>query len=104
LLSPLSCTRPDTIYPCQAILCQFSCSLKVSDDNSNDEATLQEIDELEDEEDEAAREPEDMDREASDEVVLDELELKLAAEGGDEVPELTQADINLGCFSVHKES
>jgi hypothetical protein len=100
----LSHSRPDTIYPRQAILCQFSCTLKVSDDNSDDEAALQEIDEPADEEDEAAQEQEDADREASDETVLDSFESELVAEGGHEVPELTQADINLGRFSVHKES
>jgi hypothetical protein len=46
----------------------------------------------------------DADREANDEAVLDELDRELAAEGTDEVPELTRKDINLGRFSVHKES
>ena len=56
------------------------------------------------EEDEAAQEEANADREANDEAVLDELDRELAAEGTDEVPELTWKDINLGCFSVHKES
>jgi hypothetical protein len=65
---------------------------------------LKEIDEEEDEEDEAAREEVDADREASDEAVLDELDSELEREDVDGIPELTRQDINLGRFSVHKES
>jgi len=90
-------------HRCQAILRQFSRTRKVDDDGDDDsEATLKEIDEPEDEEDEAAREEEDADREMNDEAVLDELDSEL--EVGDEIPELTWEDINLGRFSIHKES
>ncbi|KDQ48998.1 hypothetical protein JAAARDRAFT_51921, partial [Jaapia argillacea MUCL 33604] len=88
-----------------AILSQFARLWKASAtaiEDQCDEQTLAELDEAEDEEDIEAREDVDEDcKEASDACILEEL--------GDEVEletlqlrQLTCNQVNLGCFSIHK--
>lgn len=87
----------------QAILSQFSRTRKSSDDEFDDhcdEALLKEIDEPANEEDEEAAEDEDSDCEASDAAVLGSLDEELDIDN--DGLELTQDDINLGRFAIHK--
>jgi len=51
-----------------------------------------------------AHQQEDPDREVNDEEVLDALKSELEEDDVHDVPVLTQADIHLGCFSLHKAS
>jgi hypothetical protein len=70
-----------------------------------DEELLCEMDEPEDEEDVAARECEDDDREVSDQAVLDELDGVLEDKNEvdeHDIPALTRDDINVGRFSIFK--
>jgi hypothetical protein len=70
------------------------------EDDCDNEARLKEIDEPLDEEDQEAAEEEDGDRAASDAAVLAALDQELVDENDDLV--LTQDDINLGRFAIHK--
>jgi hypothetical protein len=91
----------------QAILGQFSRKCKATNDgkeDAEDEGLLKEIDEPEDEADIEACEGEDEDREASDEIVLMDVDKELEEDEVDEhkIPELTRDEVNLGRFSILK--
>jgi hypothetical protein len=85
---------------CQAILSQFAQQRMESDDNaenSEDDALLDRLAEPADEEDEAAMQDKDADREASNMVVIAELDDELEYD-----TMLSRDDINLGRFAIHK--
>lgn len=64
------------------------------------EAALEELNENDDEEDIEAAQDVDADREISDAAMIDEVGDEL--DDDVDIPELSQAEINLGRFSIHK--